>query len=267
MESVAVPGTDLKVSKWSLGTGSLHHHVLASKRRRLLDAAADAGFTHLDTSPYYGYGLAERDLGRFMSGQRARFTVATKVGLYPHGSPSATGAGVWVRKGLGKIARQISAPRVDWSVTEAEHSLGRSLARLRTDHVDILLLHEPDPAVVAADEFLGWLERERSSGRVRHFGLAGQVGPMLPWIHGRHGLAEILQVKDSIESREADVVIDAGRELQFTYGYLSGQAAPIYDGSIARHLRAVRQRNPHGSVIVSTRRPERLAAFAAAGEG
>lgn len=264
MKSVVVDLTELRVSRWSFGTGSLHHLALASKRSRLLNSAADTGFTHFDTSPYYGYGLAEHDLGRFLRGRRTDFTVATKVGLYPYGHASTGVFSTWGRKAIGRLAPRISAPLIDWTVRRARLSLDQSLIRLQTDYVDVLFLHEPDPAVVAADEFLGWLESERRHGRVRHFGLAGHAAPMLPWIGSNHGLAQVLQVRDSLDQAQANAIIDAGRKLQFTYGYISGSTTTFDHGSLQGHLRAVLARNHSGSVIVSTRRRGRLHDFSQA---
>lgn len=262
METVAIDMTGLRVSRWAFGTGSLHHLALASTRRRLLDRAADSGFTHFDTSPYYGYGLAEHDLGRFMGGRRASCTVATKVGLYAFGWSSSNALGVWGRKGLGKFMNRIAAPSIDWSIRQARLSLDQSLGRLRTDHVDVLFLHEPDPLLISADEFLRWLEQERDRGRVRYFGLAGDVDSMHPWIQQKQGLGHVLQVRDTLGRRQADGITRLGRELQFTYGYLSGSAAVVDRSSIRDHLRAVLARNQRGSVIVSTRRCDRLRDFA-----
>lgn len=267
MQSIVIDLTELRVSRWSFGTGSLHHLPLASKRDRLLNSAADMGFTHFDTSPYYGYGLAEYDLGRFLRSRRSSFTVATKVGLYPYGPASAGAFSVWGRKAIGRLVPKISAPRVDWTVRRAKLSLDQSLIRLQTDYVDVLFLHEPDPAVVVADEFLGWLESERRHGRVRHFGLAGSTDPMLPWIGDRHGLGQVLQVRDTLDRRQAEPIVEIGRELQFTYGYLSGHKTCFDQDSVQNYLRAVLARNRRGSVIVSTRRCERLRNFAKAVEG
>lgn len=267
MQSIVIESTDMRVSRWSFGTGSLHHLALASSRRRLLDEALDSGFTHFDTSPYYGYGLAEHDLGRAFRGRRDRFTVATKVGLYPRGWSSASAPGVWARKVAGKLVKTVGAPRVDWSLRQARRSLDHSLVRLRTDHVDVLFLHEPDPGVIAADEFLDWLEAERSRGRVRNFGLAGLSRSMTGWVRSGNRLAQVLQAKDSLEERQADALLDAGRRLQFTYGYLSAAPQSQDRNTVAVCLRAILARNTTGSVIVSTRRRERLRAFAdAAGD-
>lgn len=264
MRPVVIPGTGLSVSRWSFGTGSLHHEFSARRRRRLLDAAADAGFSHFDTSPYYGYGLAETDLGRFARHRREQVTLATKVGLYPRGPAVAGALALWTRKAAERLAGR-GVPRVDWRVDQAERSLDDSLSRLQTDYVDLLFLHEPDPARIAADEVLRWLERERARGRIRAWGLAGPHVPGLDWVANHHPLASVLQVKDSLAHREADALLHAGRGLQFTYGYLAAaRAAGTTTIDESRLLAAILERNRGGSVVVATRRIERLVRFAEA---
>ena len=76
----------------------------------------------------------------------------------------------------------------------------------------------------------------------------------------------MLQVKDSVDAREADALALAQRAPQFTYGYLSAlkraTGAPIADAA----LDTILKRNPGGSIIVSTTNPVHLAQFVAATE-
>ena len=253
-----LPGTNFDVSRLSFGTANLHHLYSSHARQALLQAAFDIGITHFDTSPYYGYGLAEQELGILQKRNRDAFTVATKVGLYPNGSRFSGTLTVWARKIIGKAFPAISMPVVNWSVSAAEKSLELSLKRLKTEYVDILFLHEPNPGVVNADEFLLWLEAQKSKGKVRNFGLAGHSGPMENWLKKKHPIATVLQIKDSFNQREADTVLKYNRDFQITYGYLSS----LKDGSDyhtkGNLLMQALQRNRTGSVLFSTRRLERI---------
>ncbi|MEK7469134.1 MAG: aldo/keto reductase [Planctomycetota bacterium] len=263
MRRVQLENTALQVSRLGFGTAQLHHVHSRPQRIRLLEAAFDAGFTHFDTSPYYGFGMAESDLGHLLHGRRDRVTVATKVGLYAPGDGSFGSPGVYVRKALGKLAPQLSAPVVDWSVQAAERSLNESLKRLRTDHVDVVFLHEPEPGLVPAQEFLAWLEREKSKGKLLHWGLAGLRDALDGWLTSCHPLAMILQSQDSRDRNEADLVLKHGRKLQFTYGYLSGIPSADRPAKAEAALRWALQRNTGGAVLVSTRKRERVAGLAA----
>lgn len=259
MEYVEIANTHLRASRLAFGTASLHHLYSQRQRQRLLEAAFSAGITHFDTSPYYGFGLAESDLGAFMQGRRSQVTVASKVGLYAPGVAAHGSFGVWARKAFGKFSRGLAAPRIDWHVQTAAHSLNASLKRLRTDYVDLLLLHEPDPSLIQSDEFLAWLEVERSKGKVRYWGLAGMPGLLEKWLCTNHPLAMIIQTKDSLAHKEADIVLKYGRRLQFTYGYLSSATSDKETKSADTVLREALQRNKDGSIVCSTRRLDRVA--------
>lgn len=258
MKFSVIEDTNVRVSRISFGTASMHHLFSKAKRRHLLETAAASGITHFDTSPYYGYGLAEFDLGTFLHGRRDAFTVTTKVGLYPHGSAVQGAFGVWARKAAGKLIPRLTVPEVDWHVQRAAASLDASLKRLKTDYVDFLFLHEPDIRLLNADELLSWVEVEQSKGKVRYWGLAGLPTVLEPWLDIRHPLAQVLQTRDDLATRSADFVVECGRQLQFTYGYLSSHSTTGSVESAADLLRKALARNTNGSILVSTRRAERV---------
>jgi len=259
MNQTIIENTEISVSRLALGTASFHHLFSSKQRQKLLEVAASVGITHFDTSPYYGFGLAETDLGVFLRGQRSAFTVTTKVGLYPWGPASSRMVSVWGLKALGKLVPTVSLPVVNWQVKRARASLHQSLKRLKTDWVDFVLLHEPDQTLINADEFMRWIEAEHVQGTVRSWGLAGVANSVAPWLLTGHPLARVIQTQDSLDKRQADFMLSGDRCLQFTYGYLSSQ--PQADQSAAPELilRKALARNVTGSVIVATRRAIRIA--------
>jgi len=229
-----------------------------------LNTAFEVGISHFDTSPYYGYGLAEHDLGRFIRGCRARVTVATKVGLYAPGRSSSHVASVWIRKAAGRIFPPLSLPTVDFQTKKAQQSLQESLKRLGTDYVDFLFLHEPYLALVNTDEMLGWLESCRNKGVILAWGVAGIAEQIAAWVETRNPLAAVVQTKDSLDLKEADFVLQAGRALQFTYGYLSRALAFDPPEVATVVVRRALLRNATGTVLVSTRKMQHLFALARA---
>lgn len=262
MKQVVIEGADIPVSRIALGTATLHHVFSSSKRQKLLNVAASAGISHFDTSPFYGFGLAECDVGALLKKGRSRFTVATKVGLYPWVASAESAASAWALKAVGKAIPIASKPLINWQVSRARQSFQQSLRRLGTDYLDFLFLHEPDRRLIDADEFQRWIEDEVARGAVRMWGLAGVAEKVAPWVLAGHRLARVVQTQDSLDGKEADFMISAGRRLQFTYGYLS--ASPTREGTAAAHtvLKAALERNTHGSIIVATRRADRIAELA-----
>src|ERR1039457_4268717 len=111
MRTVILPGTSLLLSRVAFGTGSLHHCILRRDRANLLGTALDAGITHFDTARMYGEGLAERELGRFLKGNRRQVTIATKFGI-----PAVSGYEyfpplMYFQRALGGVGRRL-APNI-----------------------------------------------------------------------------------------------------------------------------------------------------------
>jgi aryl-alcohol dehydrogenase-like predicted oxidoreductase len=110
---------------WEVGDARWNHRAV-DERTAAIHAALAAGITHFDTAPVYGDGTAETLLGQVFGPCRSGITLATKCGLtHPPG---------------GK-------PRVDLSRAAVLRDCEASLARLGTDHIDLYLVHWPDPAV------------------------------------------------------------------------------------------------------------------------
>lgn len=268
MHEIVLPGSALTCSRLGFGTASLHHLLRSRDRQTLLATALDLGFTHFDTARMYGEGMAERELGRFLVGQRQRVTIATKFGLPAISLLDRVPSLLYAQRMLGGVGRRLlpnlwnRRPRVI-SPEAAEVSLTRSLRALRTDWVDILFLHEPlGTEVDSVLRLAEWLLRQTASGRVRYLGLAGNAPDCVAIADQTDGIFDILQVEDSLRGHEADVVVASGRPMQVTFGYLrnatNGPARP--DGVSV--IQAALQRNRNGLVLVSSRRPERLAELA-----
>lgn len=269
MKRIILPMTDLSCSRLGFGTASLHHILRARDRQALLAAALDAGFTHFDTARMYGEGIAERELGRFLPSERQRVTIGTKFGLPAIALFERVPPLLYAHRAFGRIGRRLFSriwdrrPRL-LSIAAAESSLSRSLKALRTDWIDILFLHEPlisdiDSILPMAD----WLQKQKTSGRVRYLGLAGQAKSCVEIARQTDGLFDVLQVEDSLAAREADTVTDSGRSLQITYGYLRQAGSQHLSSSGVEVVRAALERNRDGVVLVSSRRLERLCALAA----
>ncbi len=125
--------------------------------RVVLDAAADAGITFLDTADIYGKtpGLSETLMGEALRGRRDRFVLATKFG---HGGFTA-GIEAGSKGSRSYVRRAVEA----------------SLTRLQTDWIDLYQLHTPDPATPIAEtlDALNDLVRE---GKVRYIGHSNLSG-------------------------------------------------------------------------------------------
>lgn len=166
------------------GLGRIHHVASGSGRRRVVEAALDAGFTHFDLAPAYGDGMSEAALGRIVSGRRDRVEITTKYGIPFRAIGEWPAAAYFAVRAAGKVLRTSFGARYgerDFRPGTLVSSLQGSLRRLRTDFVDCLLIHEP----ISMEQFrsLGpaWeeLERQRRAGTIRRFGISGESALML----------------------------------------------------------------------------------------
>ncbi len=156
--------TGLSVSPLGLGTVKFGRNAgvkypeafaLPSEREigRLLALAREEGLNLLDTAP--AYGLAEERLGRALSGQRDDWLIVGKCGEHFEDGRS----------------------RYDFSPDALERQVAGSLARLRTDRLDVLLLHSDgrDLEILERDGALETLLRLRRRGLARHVGLSAKT--------------------------------------------------------------------------------------------
>lgn len=270
MRHVRVPGTTLDASRLGFGTASLHHLLRRRDRLSLIAAALDAGFSYFDTARMYGEGMAERTLGEYFTPSlRQRVVLATKFGLPAHRVAERWPAYMYAQRAIGGIARRAgvsggSERKRELDASRAESSLVASLRALRTDWLDVLFVHEPQiEDIPQLHQLATWLARIKADGRVRYVGLAGMAQNCVAVVSQIAEVFDLLQVEDSISGREADVLTSLGRPLQITYGYLRRAAEHAQEASLQAPranevVRAALARNTTGTILVSTRKGDRL---------
>jgi D-threo-aldose 1-dehydrogenase len=260
---IVLPGTTLSVSRLSFGTSRLFSAGRKADRHAIIAEAVRQGFTHFDTAPSYGFGMSELDLGDVL-GSDSKITIATKTGLYSPGGEGQPWAAIFARKMMGRAIPTLSTPIADWAVDRARRALAESMKRLRRNHVDILLLHEAELGLLHTDEWLKWIDEELGH-RIGAFGVAVSASRLGSVLAANSPIAKLIQTQDSVSGCEADPVLDAGRPLQFTYGYLSSLAlTDRTEQAVNTAIKAALHRNKTGSVLVSTINKPRIQTLAVA---
>jgi aryl-alcohol dehydrogenase-like predicted oxidoreductase len=120
----------------------------------IVDEALRLGCTFIDTAPAYGGGMSEEYLGRALEGRRDQVVICTKFGHWGDGTPP------------------------DYSADRIEESVERSLRRLRTDYLDVLLVHSPSADLMDGTKVPHYkvLQRLVDSGVIRAYGVSDAGG-------------------------------------------------------------------------------------------
>ncbi len=264
MRTIALAGTSLCTSRLGFGLSGLHHVLRSNQRQRMLSAAYDCGIRYFDTSPYYGHGLAERELGAFGYGRRSQILIAAKFGIQPDPWLSRFPLLMYARLGANAALRRFAdhgatrQPRRDYSSRNATRSLDRSLCALRTDYVDILYLHEPTfDQLIEPEQTIDTLKALQASGRVRYFGLSGNAAECVRIARQYPPLGALIQVDAAPGREEFDVLKEAGIPFHSSFGHFRNKT-----GSMEALLASAAASNADGVILFSTRRTERVRAMA-----
>ena len=128
----------------SYGTTDDAESTLAIRR------AFELGCNFFDTADVYGHGHSESLLGAALRDVRDQVIIATKVGANFY-NPDL---------------------RLDFTPGYLRMAVERSLERLRTDHIDLLQLHNPPMSLIAAPATYEPLEELKREGLIRFYGVS-----------------------------------------------------------------------------------------------
>jgi aryl-alcohol dehydrogenase-like predicted oxidoreductase len=258
---------------------------------RMIRVALDSGFRHFDVAPPYGIGTAEDVLGLALSGHRAQVTVASKVGrprpilstqtqlLRLLATPIRRLAAGKLRKRERSVPPASTPPDVQLTLPIVKQSLAESLRRLRTDYLDLLLLHEAKLTDLT-DELLCHLDKVRQAGVARAIGIASAHENVRDIANVHGNFFDALQYSWSpLDSRG---LLACPVDFHITHRALMRAFEPLRewldaDASVARRLSsaidvdltesrvlsnvllgAAMAQNPGGIVLVGTRREDRV---------
>lgn len=154
MKTFPLGGSDLTVPAVVTGVMRIQEKSDAEVRA-LFDASLEAGIDFFDHADIYGtpvHGCERRfaDALRLSPSQRAEVTLQTKAGIVTDG------------------------PYFDFSHDHLVEAVEGSLEALRTDYIDVLLLHRPD-ALVEPEEVARAFDELEAAGKVRAFGVSNHT--------------------------------------------------------------------------------------------
>jgi aryl-alcohol dehydrogenase-like predicted oxidoreductase len=147
---------------------------------RTIHRALELGCNFLDTSDMYGPHTNEELVGRAIAGRREEVFLATKFGIRIEGDP----------------------PRrsIDGSPEYVRRACEGSLARLKTDHIDLYYQHRVDPRT-PIEETVGAMADLIQEGKIGHIGLSEAGAETIGRAHAVHPVTAV-QTEYSLWSRE-----------------------------------------------------------------
>ncbi|MBE7519717.1 MAG: aldo/keto reductase [Thermoflexaceae bacterium] len=196
MQHTRLGRTGLSVSRLCLGTMTFGLQSDEPTSVAILDRAANAGVTFIDTADVYPIGgsletvgRTEEIVGRWLRGRRERFIVATKC--FGRMGPD--------RWNQGNSRKHIL------------DAIEGSLRRLQSDYVDLYQLHQFDPAT-PMDETLRALEDIVRAGKARYVGCSNFMAYQVARAIGRSETLGLVRF-DSVQPRYNLLYRDIEREL------------------------------------------------------
>ncbi len=168
--------SDLYVTRYCQGTAFRSKNVPRTDNpaaRAILQQSLEVGINFFDTAEGYGWGGSEKVLGRVLaeSGRRHDVVICTKVhpGLPPADHPNFN-------------AFNTISPNPTFSRRLLVRRLEMSLERLRTDYVDLYLLHNPDQ-VTPLEEVVDSMDALVRSGKIRYWGVSNHSASQVSTLH------------------------------------------------------------------------------------
>ncbi len=173
MKTIRLGTTPLQISRIAYGCmeigGSWDRHEPASEPTRqeamkAVHAALDEGINFFDHADIYCWGKSEEVFASIWSeapNLRGKIIVQSKCGIV-----------------MDNQLYEGSLTNYDFSYDHIVKSVEGSLQRLKTDYLDVLLLHRPDP-LMEPEEVARAFDKLQASGKVRFFGVSNHTAAQI----------------------------------------------------------------------------------------
>ncbi|MFT5691263.1 MAG: aryl-alcohol dehydrogenase-like predicted oxidoreductase [Oceanicoccus sp.] len=197
----------------------------------LIGTAKDFGINLIDTAP--SYGNSEERLGKLLAHQRKDWIICSKVGEEYDGVSSF----------------------FDFSAKHTRLSVERSLQRLRTDYVDIILIHSDgnDLDILHQHEALEELQKLKQEGLIRAYGMSTKTAE-----GGVQAAAatDAVMVSYNLEYRKEESVIkyceQQNKGLLIKKAFASGHLSTMGEDPVQKSMDFIFSHKGISSVIVGT---------------
>jgi len=189
--------------------GNMFRDILEAEALATVEAVWSAGIRYFDNAPLYGAGLSEMRLGDALAGKpRSEYVISTKVGRLISDAIEDVNARDLGEK--GDVFRHGRPNRIvnDYSADATLRSIEESLIRLKTDHVEIVWVHDVAQDFYG-DEWLGMFESARQ-GAFKALDRLRDEGVIKAWGLGVNRV-EPIELLLELEGSKPDGFLLAGR--------------------------------------------------------
>lgn len=179
MERVTFGNTGLEVGRLGLGLSEIGHILTMAdidQAAEVISTALEKGVNFLDTAACYGIG--EEVVGRTAADRRDEYVLVTKAGHVTGGYQGE-----------------------EWTAKTVADSVDRSLERMRTDHLDVLLLHSCRTEVLERGDVIRVLQDAKEAGKTRFIGYSGDNEPAMWAVDS--GLFDVLETSYNLTDQKA----------------------------------------------------------------
>ncbi|WNQ12316.1 aldo/keto reductase [Paenibacillus aurantius] len=180
MEKRKFGKTDMNVSVLGFGAApiGMEEGVAFEEVRRLLEEVLELGVTVIDTASYYD--RSEEYIGRAIGNRRKDYYLFSKCGE----------------------GESVGLDYPDWDARAVRPSVERSLKRLQTDYLDLVLIHSCSEAILRQGDLIAEVKKLKEEGLVRYIGYSGDSTDMLYAI----GTGEYDAIETSVNIADQEAV-------------------------------------------------------------
>lgn len=178
--------------------------VEEGQAQAILNAVLDSGINFIDTAN--DYGRSEEFIGKFLSHRRDEYFLATKCGCTV----------------VHKDENTDDTPHV-WTRENLFRGLHESLDRMKTDHIDVMQLHNPSVEQTQEGDLVAVLQEMQQQGKVRFIGCSSTHPHIDAYI--KMGVFDVFQIPYSALERQHEGAISAAAQ---------AGAGTIIRGGVAR---------------------------------
>ncbi len=247
MQMIELGRSGRDTTRLGYGCSSVMGGLSRKESLAVLETAYDSGIRHFDVAPSYGFGEAEECVGEFLARHPGQVTVTTKFGIPPSRKRSLMGLArnmarpllkslPGVKKRLSAVSRAAGVAKSPFTAEYARESLERSLRALRTERIDVYLLHEAEAADLTDDSLLRFLEEMVSAGKIGTFGIGSEAGKIPGLLAERSAYCPTLQYEWSV----LDPLIPAGPAFRLHHRSLTENFQALHEALTRDSMRCQR---------------------------